>query len=331
LTTPVPGVGEIRNVNNLGTVRTYTDAAGVALPGHIYYPFGKQLNGTQDGERIKYTGHERDLWNTSSSADDLDYMHARHYNPQIARFLQIDPLTGTPGAPQSLNRYAYVLGNPLRWTDPTGLAAPICIPLPVPGIPGAWFVFCIDATDAGGGGSGKSGNNSGGGGGGGWGGTREKVPEGPGRVSDGGQDIVPDVPVDEIPDPPTECPPVLARVVMSDKRNVGRPGGFSGDTVGIIPVRMGTAAIDPAQWGGDKAALRSARDRIFGQTAGGQRFDGISDVVGEDDVPAGFRNIREFFNARFPGTVTIELVGGEDEGVTTVEVSVPEGIPCPTP
>ncbi|MBZ0240507.1 MAG: RHS repeat-associated core domain-containing protein, partial [Cutibacterium acnes] len=72
-------------------------------------------------EQMRFTGHERDLWNTTSSNDDLDYMHARHYNPQLGRFLQIDPLAGSVSAPQSLNRYAYVLGNPLSYTDPTGM------------------------------------------------------------------------------------------------------------------------------------------------------------------------------------------------------------------
>lgn len=110
-------------VDHLGSVRLWTDAAGANLPGFIYYPFGKQLNGTVDDEQMRFTGHERDLWNTTSSNDDLDYMHARHYNPQLGRFLQIDPLAGSVSAPQSLNRYAYVLGNPLSLTDPTGLSA----------------------------------------------------------------------------------------------------------------------------------------------------------------------------------------------------------------
>jgi len=108
-------------VDHLGSVRLWTDAGGANLPGFIYYPFGKQLNGTVDDEQMRFTGHERDLWNTTSSNDDLDYMHARHYNPQLGRFLQIDPLAGSVSAPQSLNRYAYVASNPINYTDPTGM------------------------------------------------------------------------------------------------------------------------------------------------------------------------------------------------------------------
>jgi hypothetical protein len=53
-------------------------------------------------------------------------MHARHYNPQIGRFLQVDPLAGVLSRPQSLNRYSYVLGNPVSLVDPKGLRAKDC-------------------------------------------------------------------------------------------------------------------------------------------------------------------------------------------------------------
>jgi hypothetical protein len=37
------------------------------------------------------------------------------------RFMSPDPLGGSLANPQTLNRYAYVVNNPLRFTDPTGL------------------------------------------------------------------------------------------------------------------------------------------------------------------------------------------------------------------
>ncbi len=51
----------------------------------------------------------------------LMYYGARHYDPSLGRFLQPDTIVPQPGNPQSLNRYSYVLNNPLRYTDPTGM------------------------------------------------------------------------------------------------------------------------------------------------------------------------------------------------------------------
>ena len=40
----------------------------------------------------------------------------------LGRFLTQDPLPGSPTAPQTQNRYAYALNNPVNNVDPTGLA-----------------------------------------------------------------------------------------------------------------------------------------------------------------------------------------------------------------
>lgn len=61
--------------------------------------------------------------NLSSDIQDLDYMHARYCSPVLGRFVAVDPVGGKQTAPQSWNRYAYVLGNPLKYTDPFGLQA----------------------------------------------------------------------------------------------------------------------------------------------------------------------------------------------------------------
>jgi hypothetical protein len=49
----------------------------------------------------------------------MDY-GARFYDPALGRFASADSVVPEPGNPQALNRYAYVLGNPLRYVDPTG-------------------------------------------------------------------------------------------------------------------------------------------------------------------------------------------------------------------
>ncbi|MEM7763886.1 MAG: FG-GAP-like repeat-containing protein [Pseudomonadota bacterium] len=61
-----------------------------------------------------FTGHEMlDLVG-------IIHMNGRIYDGRIGRFLQADPFVQEPSNSQSLNRYAYVLNNPLNKTDPTG-------------------------------------------------------------------------------------------------------------------------------------------------------------------------------------------------------------------
>jgi len=52
---------------------------------------------------------------------------ARFYSNPIARFTSPDPIPGSLANPQSLNRYAYTLGDPVNLVDPSGLDSyPIC-------------------------------------------------------------------------------------------------------------------------------------------------------------------------------------------------------------
>ncbi len=53
-------------------------------------------------------------------------MGARWYDPALSRWLSADTLVPGEGNPQALNRYSYVLGNPLRYIDPSGHAQ-ICL------------------------------------------------------------------------------------------------------------------------------------------------------------------------------------------------------------
>ena len=52
----------------------------------------------------------------------LYYMRSRYYNPEIKRFINQDILTGNICNSASLNRYSYVEGNPVSYTDPFGLS-----------------------------------------------------------------------------------------------------------------------------------------------------------------------------------------------------------------
>jgi len=66
-------------------------------------------------ERSHFTGKERD------AESGNDYFEARYFGSSMGRFLSPDPLGGSLANPQSLNRYAYALNNPLVNTDPTGM------------------------------------------------------------------------------------------------------------------------------------------------------------------------------------------------------------------
>jgi RHS repeat-associated protein len=56
-----------------------------------------------------------------ADGNGLYFMRARFYSPDIKRFVNMDVLVGSVGVGQSLNRFAYVRGDPVKYTDPFGL------------------------------------------------------------------------------------------------------------------------------------------------------------------------------------------------------------------
>jgi RHS repeat-associated protein len=109
------------HLDHLGTPRLITSVSGTQVAYHVYYPFGEEATAfNQDTERMKFTGHERDLASPNGPGDDLDYMHARHESPVTGRFLSVDQFISDLAKPQSWNRYSYALGNPLLYVDPDG-------------------------------------------------------------------------------------------------------------------------------------------------------------------------------------------------------------------
>jgi RHS repeat-associated protein len=80
-----------------------------------HYPFGEQWYATNTTTKFFFTSYERD-----SSDSGNDYAMARFYINRFGRFSCVDPSLGTPGDPQSWNRYAYARNNPVNITDLTG-------------------------------------------------------------------------------------------------------------------------------------------------------------------------------------------------------------------
>ena len=100
----------------LGTSRVIFTSAGVLCYDADFYPFGGERAYTNTcAQNYKFTGKERD------SESGLDNFTARYFGSSLGRFMSPDLLGGHLENPQSLNKYVYVLNNPLSLTDPTGL------------------------------------------------------------------------------------------------------------------------------------------------------------------------------------------------------------------
>ena len=110
------------HLDHLGTPRLITDDYGRTVAEYEYYPFGTDPDSNtreaQDEQSLEFTGHQRDL--AHGDLHVLDYMHARYYDGAVGRFLSVDPSGWTPAKPQSWNRYAYVVDEPMGKTDPDG-------------------------------------------------------------------------------------------------------------------------------------------------------------------------------------------------------------------
>jgi len=99
--------------DHLGSASLATNASGAKVSEQRYLPYGGTRSGSMPTDR-QFTGQR---W--EASLGFYDYV-ARQFDPALGRFLQADTIVPNPANPQSLNRYSYTLGNPLRYTDPSG-------------------------------------------------------------------------------------------------------------------------------------------------------------------------------------------------------------------
>jgi RHS repeat-associated protein len=86
------------------------------------WPYGEIASRPDDlNETHLFTGHEREyLGDNADALSYLDYMHARYYSSEIARFLTVDEVMGRVGFSQSWNLFSYVEGRSVASIDPDG-------------------------------------------------------------------------------------------------------------------------------------------------------------------------------------------------------------------
>ena len=95
--------------------RMITDTNGAFKGTQDHLPFGEEGGTTGGSEKHRFTNYERD------SESGSDYAINRQYAQSTARFMRPDPVQGNGSDPQSLNRYAYVLNDPVNLNDRFGL------------------------------------------------------------------------------------------------------------------------------------------------------------------------------------------------------------------
>jgi RHS repeat-associated protein len=92
---------------------------GGRLQRYAYDPWGQlsvalSPNGTGNANTYRFTGEVQD------PGTGLYYLRSRYYDPATGRFISADNYFSYPLLPLSLNKYAYVRNNPVRYIDRTG-------------------------------------------------------------------------------------------------------------------------------------------------------------------------------------------------------------------
>jgi RHS repeat-associated protein len=150
--------------DHLGSMSVITDEAGQVVERLAYDPWGKRrkANGLAD-KSDSLVGVNTDRGYTEHEHLDeigLIHMNGRVYDPLIGRFMSADPFIQAPDNLQSYNRYAYVMNNPLAYTDPSGfislkklfrIAVVVGVAYFTGGAAAAWYEGAAAATTLGGG------------------------------------------------------------------------------------------------------------------------------------------------------------------------------------
>ena len=99
--------------DHLGST-SLTTAGSVVEGSRAYYAYGSERSVSGDLKTDRtFTGQKSD-------ATGLLYYNARYYDPTLGTFISPDSLVPGAGQVINYNRFLYVRGNPLKYTDPSG-------------------------------------------------------------------------------------------------------------------------------------------------------------------------------------------------------------------
>ena len=97
------------------SARVITDASGNKVGEQGHFPYGETWYPASPPTKWEFSSYERDSESGNDSA------MARYHVNRLGRFSSPDPLSGSTRNPQSLNKYTYVLDNPVNYVDPLGM------------------------------------------------------------------------------------------------------------------------------------------------------------------------------------------------------------------
>ncbi len=98
-----------------GDVRALFDTDGAVTDTYRYNAYGELLERSGDTENhYLYTGEYYD------GTSNLYYLRARYMNPSTGTFISMDTYEGSIYDPDTLHKYLYANGNPVKYSDPSG-------------------------------------------------------------------------------------------------------------------------------------------------------------------------------------------------------------------
>jgi RHS repeat-associated protein len=103
------------HADHLGSPQKLTDASQATVWDGVFDPFGEEVAITGLAAMpMRFPGQYAD------DETGFSYNYFRDYEPTLGRYVQSDPI-GLKGGP---NAFLYVLGNPIRFIDPSGTVMP---------------------------------------------------------------------------------------------------------------------------------------------------------------------------------------------------------------